>query len=994
MPDLTGIGQDDANALNNLVTIGSLLSGIAIVLFIGLRLLPAWTLLARSLPQEGLRRGSVHRYWQALLTLSEILRRGVQTRSFHKAARLRIEIELLNPPPARPRLLDHSSRAEFRAAEEEWSKERTAWSQHTKSLLHALVEEREAARSIDVDTCAPLIDNDGIDRYFNALASQSRHANQQPMFLSKVTIRSGFVAPMHLLTGVLARYEEDWQPIVEGYGRSVIRPGDPFRYSQARKIQAFIFDCWMLWGPSIPVCTCPEWHGEVALQYGFGDEDNSLSLRCGSPEILRLFEDRNNPQLDGLAWQTRVSGTLKWGPALGDNGFCPAQRAIWHDKRLVLDITDQPNGIRRAGGTEEQVFALYYSAYLWIAFVMCDADTGEPLNPDDQWRDLIPFFMHGNIADGETYDFHTTQLARGAVEGALQLLRAEPDLVLRFVCAIDETACGYDMLYSIPAEMTIRNKMIKFVDQADHQDQQALRRLNLDFDPARPFKEGDYSACALPGIVSDYYNEDREAVPTFHELRITRKADIALLKRFYDDCFVPEFPNRNERESFENITEYLRRKEAGWFEKNNYHVVVVLDGDVPIGGSVSDYLVEPNAGVIEYLVVQPQYRGCGLGSRLLEHTERLLHQDADYSRGRPLDWVVGELDDPYLTPGPSNRFDPFTRARIWHNWGYRMLDFPYLQPPLSRDKSAVHTLVLMAKTCSSRFSDAVPSSDVRTFVREYLRWAMRVDVADDNEEFTQMSEFLQLRPSVRLVRFSDYLGWEKDAHIVVSEVLGETDPELDQAIAVYDEVFKDRDTAIDSCEFRKAFQTDGLHYRLGYRYHLWTVRGAAGAKCEGMASFLAMPSAGFAGYVGFTERLRGRGKLRWLAARMEERLVRDGTGARGWYLECAGDTELNIFERLGFRELDVDYTQPSLPGRDIDPPGCPLHLLYKPFGRVYRDVDKAPTIEKSAFLQAIREIYQSVYQIPKPDEDKTFLKLADSLQGSTAVKTRPLLPAA
>jgi GNAT superfamily N-acetyltransferase len=988
--DLAGIGEN-ANALDKLVTVGSFVSGIVVVGFILVQLLPAWILLARSLPQEGLHRGSVHRYWQALLTVFEILLRGAQTRSLRKAARLRIEIELLNPPPARPRLLNYNNRAEYPAAVKEWSKEKSAWSRHTKSLLRALVEEEEADRSIDVDTCSPLIDNDGIDRYFNALASQSHHTNQRPMFLSKVTIRSGFVAPLHLLTGVLARYEEDWQPLVEGYGRSVIRQGDAFRYSQARKVQAFIFDCWLLWGPSIPVCTCPEWHGEVALQYGFGDEDNSLSLRCSSPEILRLFEGKNNSQLDGLAWQTRVSGTLKWGPGLGDTGFCPAQRAIWHDKRLVLDIADQPNGIRRAGGTEEQVFALYYSAYLWITFVMCAADTSEPLNPDHQWRDLIPFFMHGNVADGETYDFHATQLARAAVEGALQLLCAEPDLVLRFACAIDETACGYDMLYSMPAEMTIRNKMIKFVQEAHDENRLTLSRLKLDFEATGPLKDGDYSACALPGIVTDYYNEGDDGMLAFHELRVTRKTDIDLLRRFYDDCFVPEFPNRNERESFENIKRYLDHKESGWFGKNNYHVVVVLDGDQPVGGSICDYLVEPNAGVIEYLVIQPGHRGTGLGGHLLEHTERLLHQDADKGRGRPLDWILGEMDDPYIAPAPTNRFDPFTRVRVWHNWGYRMLDFPYVQPALASDKSAVRTLLLMAKTCSPRFTDSVPSTDVRSFLREYLVWAMRIAVAEDNKAFEEMCEFLPMGASVRLIRFSDYLGWGKEAHLHVKEVLNAQDPELDEAIAVYEEAFTDRGTAIASCEFRKAFQTDGLAYRPGYRYHLWTIKGDAEAKCQGVASFLTMPSAGFGGYLTLIKPLRGSGKLRHLAACIEERMVRDGTDARGWYLECDGPTERDIFLRLGFCELDVDYGQPSLPGAGADQPSRPLHLLYKPFGRVYRNANDASRVTNPGLLQAVREIYQSIYDIPKPDESEAFIRLAESVQGEAVVKAKPVL---
>jgi GNAT superfamily N-acetyltransferase len=987
-------GHEISRALGDaLHLVSALLAASVLILLLVRQVVPTWSLLARSLPRESLHHGKANLYWQALITLSGILLRGIQARSLHKAARLRIEIELLNPVPERPRLIRYANRQDYRQAVADWKKDRSTWSENLRNLLHALVYEEEHDWSIGVSTCSPLIDNDGIDRYFNALRSQRQHANQ-PAFLSKVTIRSGFVAPLHLLGGVLARYEDDWQPIVEEYGRSTIRPDDPLRYRRARKVQVFIFDCWLLWGPSIPLCTCPEWHGENALQYGFGDENNSLVLRCASPEILRTLGKQYSAQPDGFAWQTRVSGKLKWGPNLGNTGFCPAQRAIWQDKRLVLDITGDPNGIRRAGGTEEQVSALYYSAYLWIAFAMCtkDGDTGElkPMNPRQKWRDLIPFFVHGNIADADSYDFDATRLARVAVEGVLQLLLDEPDIGLCFVCAIDETGCGYDMRYSAPAERTVREKMIKFVAESGHE---ALSRLNLDYDPAQPFRDGDYSACALPDIVNAYYNEGRDDMPALHELRVSRRSDLELLDRFYRDCFIPEFPDRNERESLENIKEYLHRKEAGWYGNNNYHVLVMLDGDKPIGGSIFDYLVEPNAGVIEYIIVQPDLRGRGYGGRLMEQTERLLHEDSEKSRGRRLDWIVGEMDDPYLTLSPAYRFDPFIRPRVWDKWGYRMLDFPYVQPALSSDREPVDNLLLAVKTCSDRFADAIPSTDVSTLVREYLRWAMRIEMAEENREFEEMTRYLERKGLIPLLRFGEFLGWEKEAHLHIREVLNEKDAELDEAIAVYEKVFADSDTAIASSEFRKAFRPEGMHRRPGYRYHLWTIRSEPGAECEGMASFMTMPSAGFGGYVGFFEPLRGSGKLRHLGARIEERMIRDGAGGSGWYIECGGALERDVFVREGFRELEVDYRQPTLPGRDIDTANRPLYLLYKPFGRVYACPEESLTIAKSKFLQAVREIYQSVYGIAAPERDETYVTLAESIRAEEFVRAKPLVPA-
>ena len=1017
-----------------------LLTVAAIVIFIGTQFFPSWILLTRSLPQ----RDRANRSWQALRTLLGLLVHGLQVRSLQKVARLRIEIELLNPAPERPLGLNT---ANHRAAKKEWAIERKIWSDKVDEQLAALLREGEEERTIEIEECSPLLANDDIARYFDALSPQ------EPSFMSKVTIRSGFVAPLHLLTGVLAQYKEDWQPVVEEYGQSVIRQHDPFRYRQARKMQAFIFDCWLLWGPSTPVCTCAEWHGEVALQYGYGDENNSLSLRCSSPDVLHSLAGQTD--LDRFAWRARVSGRLKWGPDLSSAGFCPAQTAIWQSDRLVLDTIGETDGVRRAGGTEAQVFAPYYSAYLWIAFVMCEVADEEPssssghraqarlkpLNPKHKWRDLIPFFIHGNIADDESYDFHATHLARGAFEAAIKFLEDETDLYLVFACAIDETACGYDMRYPVHAEK-IRTKMEGFAREAKatNKDGAVLQRLELDYDPKNPFRDGDYSACALPEIVNSYYKDGNEKMFRFHELRFTRKSDRELLKTFYHDCFRPEFLDENEVEPVEQIEDYLRLKEVGWYQKNNYHVLVALDGDTPIGGSISDYLDEPNAGVIEYIVIQPEHRGAGLGRRLLEETERLLHDDADRSRNRPLDWIVAEMDDPYVTQRPTHGIDAFAVAKVWHNWKYRLLDFPYVQPALATDKEPVDTLLLSAKICAGgKFenkrkteNDGQPeeippaSTDVEKLLHEYLRWAMRISEPKDNGIFKKMCEFLGTTKTVGLVSLSDYLGWESKARLRVNEVVNATDPELDHAIDVYTEVFKDADTAIAKDQFRKAFEPPhGLAYWTDYRYHLWTIRSDARAKCEGIASFLTMPSAGFGGYFAFRDSLRGRGMLRRLIARVEERMIRDceptqddaerdgkdgirrwprrlvsrineqivgegehserdGERARGWYIECDGETERNIFSRVGFWELNVKYVQPGLPGRDgIEPLTKPLHLMYKPFGRVY----EPPVINTPVFLRAIREIYQSIYGIAEPDDNESFFALRESLRETTIVKT-------
>ncbi|MEU7142164.1 GNAT family N-acetyltransferase [Nocardia sp. NPDC046473] len=473
-----------------------------------------------------------------------------------------------------------------------------------------------------------------------------------------------------------------------------------------------------------------------------------------------------------------------------------------------------------------------------------------------------------------------------------------------------------------------------------------------------------------------------------HKIRELGPSDTALLRRFYDDCYVPEFPDADERESLQNIEDYLQRKADGWYGKNNYHVVVATDENgAPLGGSISDYLDKPNAGVLEYILVRPELRGSGLGHRLLQHTEHLLHTDGVRNHGQ-LDWIVGEMDDPYRTPVTADSFDPFARARIWHHWKYRRLDFRYIQPALSPNQSPVENLLLMANTCSPRYGATVPSKDVQLLVAEYLRWAMRIPEPTDNHEYREMASALELSGTVALTPFDEYVSGIGKEELYISEVVTDQDPEMAEAIRVYSEIFTDPSTAVPSAYLTEALTPGGLINRQGYRYHLWTIRGAAEQKAEGIASFLTMPHAGFGGYVGFDPILRGTGLLRSLIMRIEERMVRDigELGMRiadipGWYIECDGDTNRTIFSGVGFQELDITYEQPA-----ITPGPCRvLHLMYKPFGRVYQQA----VIDRTAFLDAMEEIYQAIYRVD-PDQSDTFSRLHASLEGSRTVTATAL----
>jgi GNAT superfamily N-acetyltransferase len=473
-------------------------------------------------------------------------------------------------------------------------------------------------------------------------------------------------------------------------------------------------------------------------------------------------------------------------------------------------------------------------------------------------------------------------------------------------------------------------------------------------------------------VTTPFSSSGGPAEPTvaFRELTASDD-DRSLLRRFYETVYAPEFPDPEEKESLANIERYLELKQSGWYGDNAYHVVVVKTGSGIVGGAIADYLAEPNAGVIEFLVVAPEWRGRGLGRRLLDRTESWLAADAQRA-GRPHpDWIVAEINDPFRVDLAADNLDPFLRARVWGGWGYRRLDLPYVQPGLSESQRPVHHLLLAVKPLAREYRDSLPAGRVLDTLRAYLRWAMRIPEPEANAEYRAMAAHLATRADVPAIPLERYVGLDPSASLSIDEVVA-AGPDLDGALAVYADAFPPGATALDVPALRQAVLHRAARPLAG-RHHLWALRTAPTAAVAGMASFFSLPGVGFGGYLALSSALRGRGLVRSVVARIEEQMRRDDTGARGWLIECEPASQaLRVFGHLGFKEIALDYRQPPLPGRPGGEADSPrLRLAYKEFGAVYR----VPDLTRDELRAALRWVFRIVYDIAAPERSPWFLAL-------------------
>jgi GNAT superfamily N-acetyltransferase len=440
--------------------------------------------------------------------------------------------------------------------------------------------------------------------------------------------------------------------------------------------------------------------------------------------------------------------------------------------------------------------------------------------------------------------------------------------------------------------------------------------------------------------------------------------------RFYGELYTASFPDADERESLENMLRFLELKREGWYGPNGYHIALMLDGESVVAASVSDYFDDPNCGVIEFILVDAQARGRGLGRRMHEATLALLQADARSSGRAGLDFMFIELNDPFRVPPADDNFDPFERAMLWDRWGYGRLCFPYVQPALSERQRPVDCLLLAAKPLVPQLAAGFPSDLVRRSVEAYLIWAMRIPHPRNDVSFRAMAAYLDGVEQVPMEALAAYVGRDTSLPLAVRPLLSGEDADYAAMADVYRRAFPAGPTAVDPQAFAAGLRR--MQARTDTRYHLWALAETDSAPVHGMAAFFSTRRFGFGGYLILEPPLRGRGLARVLVKRMEEQMIRDAPKAREWYVECdIGSTQERVFASLGFEPVPVRYFQPPL----VDSPegraaklGPELTLMRKGFGASFTKWQFEPT----EFAAVLHILLGDIYRLPEPEKSRCF----------------------
>jgi len=134
--------------------------------------------------------------------------------------------------------------------------------------------------------------------------------------------------------------------------------------------------------------------------------------------------------------------------------------------------------------------------------------------------------------------------------------------------------------------------------------------------------------------------------------------------------------------------------------------------------SEGDPIVTAN---LNYMYVEPEARGRGHLRRLFETVSNAVAEMAE-SEATPLIFI--EQNDPFAMSEEAYRhdseftgLDQFDRLRIWARLGARIVDIPYVQPPLSADQEPDDGLVYAVLGASG---DTLPAGVIAAHLRGFF----------------------------------------------------------------------------------------------------------------------------------------------------------------------------------------------------------------------------------------------------------------------------------
>jgi hypothetical protein len=229
-------------------------------------------------------------------------------------------------------------------------------------------------------------------------------------FQTLIDIRYGYLAPLALICGLEERFFSDWTKIICAYSsKSAILSG------ATKTLELYMLYAWIMWGPSISLHYSEDRY--KLIQYGFGDENNSINLVLrNDPNSIRAWKRlvKENPRGYHCALRARLCDSATYLNSTNedneknsgnfDASVLPLVARLSQVRlgmNFLLEYVSQ--GVEDERGKCQKARHPYYSAYLWIMFVQAGDKGEQPMR--FCLDEALIFFEHPNLADDASYNY-------------------------------------------------------------------------------------------------------------------------------------------------------------------------------------------------------------------------------------------------------------------------------------------------------------------------------------------------------------------------------------------------------------------------------------------------------------------------------------------------------------------------------------------------------------------------------------------------------------
>jgi hypothetical protein len=582
--------------------------------------------------------------------------------------------------------------------------------------------------SYSIPNCTTLIGEDFstvVKRYFDFFSNPKVKrafgiTDSRIGWVLKIHIKEAFATPTCLLTGLLSRFEENWSEFIKRYvSTAYIAEADENNFNSILTDELYLTFAWLLWGPSYELKYKNYWGGLCQISYG--DESNSIPAVANAaviPKLKEKFAEKKDLQY-GVLLSIIVS--------LYENKeyYRSIRNSINPENSYFYDKTESGSFSFAAQIDELFIFdnykanKYYCTAYVWLLFELEDEEffTFKP-------EKSLAFFEHANLTDQGSYLFLLETLIDKSIKHFIKIFnKHEYDgRKYRFICAMNEeiTSAFYSRYKEIMASDSDTGRA--FTDRILLEPKRA---------PAEAFSA--YDAYFSPSNLL-----------SFVEVSLKNKDTVSELAKFYTEIYMENFPDPDERETFDNILTYLKNAETA--ENYRYHIILVKDASNNIiGGGIFNYFIKPNAGVIEFIAVKSNTQSSGIGTLIYNHVLNIISADAYKIQKKKLDYVFCEIDSPEYSKASIKKYLYF-----WDKHNFRRIDFAYVQTSLSPVQSPVAGLWFTVSPKTGN-NENIPGGLVLEVLSDYMKYAMQIDNPSEHPVYQKMHSEIMSR-DINLLR--------------------------------------------------------------------------------------------------------------------------------------------------------------------------------------------------------------------------------------------------